>query len=136
MESETKTPHIDEIFPKMQTDIVLEGPPDEAGRRHRTVIDTKFTEILKPGYHRTATLKSGYIYQIYAYLMSQERDGDPSSLNSSGLLLHPAVGEDVDESAVIQGHRIHFATVDLAAESTAIRKRLINLADDTATSLL
>lgn len=133
IETPTKNPRIAAIMPAMKTDIVLESPlAVEHGRRHRVVIDTKFTEILKPGHHRSLTLKSGHIYQMYAYLRSQESDHDPSSLDSSGLLLHPSVGDDVDESAVIQGHTIRFATVDLAADSTAIRARLIDLAEDIA----
>lgn len=135
IEEQTKTSRIDDIMPQMQTDIILESPlADVHGHRHRTVIDTKFTNILKPGLFRSQGLKSGYIYQMYAYLRSQESDGDPSSLNASGLLLHPSVGEDVDESAVIQGHRIRFATVDLAADSIAIRARLIALADEVTAS--
>ena len=132
--TDTKTSMIDEIMPRMKTDIVLERPPDEHGRRNRIVIDTKFTSILKPGNHRELTLSSGHIYQVYAYLRSQESDRDPGSLDSSGLLLHPCVGDDVDEYAVIQGHRIHFATVDLAADSTAIRARLIDLANRVSAS--
>ena len=132
---ETQTSGIDAILPGMQTDIILESPPaDEHDHRHRTVIDTKFTSILKPGHHRPQTLDSGYIYQMYAYLRSQENDSDPRSLDSSGLLLHPSVGKNVDESAVIQGHKIRFATVDLAADSGAIRARLISLADEVAAS--
>ena len=135
IETPTKTPRIDAIMPAMKTDIVLESPRAvEHGRRHSVVIDTKFTEILKPGHHRPLTLESGHIYQMYAYLRSQESDDDPSSFDSSGLLLHPSVNEDVDESAVIQGHTIRFATVDLAADSTAIRARLIDLANDIVTS--
>ena len=131
---ETKTSRIDAIMPHMQTDILLECPPDEHGRGNRVVIDTKFTGILKSGYFRSLTLDSGHIFQMYAYLRSQESDSDPRSLDSSGLLLHPSVGEDIDESAVIQGHRIHFATVDLTADSTAIRARLIALANEVAAS--
>lgn len=132
---ETQTSGIDAIMPGMQTDIVLESPPaHEHDHRHRTVVDTKFTSILKPGRFRAQGLKSGYIFQMYAYLRSQENDSDPRSLDSSGLLLHPSVGENVDESAVIQGHRMRFATVDLAADSTAIRARLIALADEVAAS--
>ena len=127
---EMQTSGIDTIMPTMQTDIVLESPPsDDHDHRHRLVIDTKFTSILKPGRFGELALKSGYIFQMYSYLRSQESDSDPGSLDSSGLLLHPSVGEDVDESAVIQGHRIRFATVDLAAESTTIRARLIALTD-------
>ncbi len=135
IEERTRTPGIDKVMPQMQTDIVLESPrTDEHGRRHRIVIDTKFTSILKPSHHRPLTLDSGHIFQMYAYLRSQELDSDPRSLDSSGLLLHPSVGEEVDESAVIQGHRIRFATVDLAADSTAIRARLTTLADEIAAS--
>ena len=135
IEEQTKTSGIDAIMPGMKTDIVMESPQrDEHGDRHRIVIDTKFTSILKPGPFGSQGLKSGHIYQMYAYLRSQESDSDPRSLDSSGLLLHPSVGEDVDESAVIQGHRIRFATVDLAADSTAVRARLIALADDVAAS--
>ena len=135
IEEQAKTSRIDDIMPQMQTDIILESPPaDEHDHRHRIVIDTKFTSILKPGHRRARSLKSGHIYQMYAYLRSQESDSDPGSLHSSGLLLHPSVGEDIDESAVIQGHTMRFATVDLAADSTAIRARLIALADDIAAS--
>ena len=135
IEARTKTSRIDDIMPQMQTDIILESPPaDVHGHRHRMVIDTKFSNILKSGHHRSQTLDSGHIYQMYAYLRSQESDSDLRSLDSSGLLLHPSVGEDVDESAVIQGHRIRFATVDLAADSTAIRARLIALADEATAS--
>jgi len=130
-----KTDRIDEIMPQMQTDIVLTSPPDQQqGRRHRTVIDTKFTSILKPGHYREQSLDSGHIYQIYAYLRSQENASDPESLDSSGMLLYPSISQQVDESVVIQGHEIRFATVDLTAASTAIRERLIALAKENAKS--
>ena len=115
----------------MQTDIVLEHPhsaEDPAAGRRRIVIDTKFTSILKSGHHRDRTLDSGYIYQMYAYLRSQECDTNPRSRNSTGILLHPSVGVDFDEAAIIQGHEIRFATVDLAADSRTIRRQLLGIA--------
>ena len=118
------------ILPSMQTDIVLERPAAQGqDNRSRTVIDTKFTHILSKGQYGDPRIRSGYLYQIYAYLMSQECDSDPLSLNASGLLLHPSVDGDIDEAATIQGHLIRFATVDLAANSQAIRSRLLELAD-------
>ena len=127
---ESPTSGISLILPRMETDIVLESPvlADEPARS-RLVIDTKFTGIVGTGQYGNPTLRSGYIYQIYAYLRSQERQADPPSLTASGLLLHPSVGEEVDESATIQGHRIRFATVDLAADSQSIRSRLLVLAN-------
>ena len=119
------TPGIESILPAMKTDIVLEYPTD--GRR--IVIDTKFTSVLTSGQYRRETLRSVHIYQIYAYLRSQESDGDPLSANSSGLMLHPMVGEMVDEAVVIQGHTIRFATVDLASTASVIRRQLLAMAD-------
>lgn len=74
-------------------------------------------------------LKSGHIYQIYAYLRSQERPDDALSRTSTGVLLYPAIDACVDESATIQGHPIRFATVDLAADSPTIRRQLLRIVE-------
>ena len=116
------------LLPSMKTDIVLECPDREnptGGRR--IVIDTKFTSILTQGRYRDEAFRSGYIYQIYAYLRSQERDEDPASLDAAGMLLHPSVECDVEETAVIQGHEVRFVTVNLAASSREIRDRLLDI---------
>ena len=122
---EGRTPGVDRILPSMRTDIILE----HRARNIRTIIDTKFTSIVTGGWHREETLSSQYIYQIYAYLRSQERQTDPLSLQASGLLLHPAMGCLVDEAVDIQGHRIRFATVDLGASATEIRRQLLAVVD-------
>ena len=121
-----KSPGIDEVLPSMYTDVELERPATAPGPR-RIVIDTKFMSMLTSGHHRKQTLSSGHIYQMYAYLMSQERDDDPASLDSSGVLLHPSVGETFDEYALIQGHEMRFATVDLAADSREVRRQLLRI---------
>ena len=107
------------------TDILLDHP--QTGRR--VVIDTKFNAVVTQGWYREATLRSGYVYQIYAYLRSQEENDDPFAANASGLLLHPSIGDMVDESVVIQGHEIRFATVDLAASARDIRAQLLRVLD-------
>jgi 5-methylcytosine-specific restriction enzyme subunit McrC len=103
----------------MVTDIVLD-PPD-GGRR--VVIDTKFSSILTKGRFDNAGLKSGYLYQMYAYVRSQE-GRDPLWDGAEGLFLHPAVGGSLYERAVIQQHPITFATVDLSGPAAAIRNEL------------
>lgn len=120
-----KTAGIDRILPSMRTDIVLEN--NAMGQR--IVIDTKFTTLVTQGWYREETIRSGYVYQIYAYLRSQEGTGDTLAEHAAGLLLHPAVGEMVDEMVVIQGHAIRFATVDLSASACDIREQLISLVD-------
>jgi 5-methylcytosine-specific restriction enzyme subunit McrC len=120
-----KTDMIDSILPSMKTDIILENK----NKNQRTVIDTKFTKILTKGWYRDKTLRSGYIYQMYAYLRSQEREFEDVANNANGMLLHPSIGNMIDETVVIQDHAIRFATVDLAAEASEIRKQLLSFAN-------
>lgn len=112
---------ISDILPDMQTDIVLKNKENRA----KIIIDTKFTEILAMNNYGKTRLKSNHIFQLYAYLRSQEVD--ELSTTTSGILLYPSVGVNVDESVTIQGHRIRFATVDLAADNADIRKTLLEL---------
>lgn len=106
------------VLPHMQLDIVLEHPDPDGDGPRRIVIDTKFTSVTKAGHYRAATLSSGYVYQIYAYLMSQAAaEGENPS---EGLMLHPVTDGHFDEEVVIQGRRIRFATVDLTASGRTI----------------
>jgi 5-methylcytosine-specific restriction enzyme subunit McrC len=114
------TPGIPAILPGMTSDIILEHPAQ--GRR--IIIDTKFTSIFSASQHREAVLKSGYIYQLYAYLRSQERGEDHLSSVAAGVLLHPTVQGEVDETVRVQGHDMRFATVDLTAPTAEIVARL------------
>jgi 5-methylcytosine-specific restriction enzyme subunit McrC len=120
------TSGIAQVFPSMRTDIVI----DRRDRPQRLVIDTKFTGVFSRGWYREHSLRAGYVYQLYAYLRSQEGLEDPAAPwadTASGLLLHPAIEADVDESVEIQGHRLRFATVDLTASHADLRTRLLEL---------
>ncbi len=68
------------ILPSMKTDMVLDAPN---GRR--IVIDTKFTSIVTKNWYREESLRSGYLYQMYAYLRSQEDLGIASRSKLDGL---------------------------------------------------
>jgi 5-methylcytosine-specific restriction enzyme subunit McrC len=117
------TPGAKALFPGMVSDIILENK--ELSRR--IILDTKFASILTCSQHREAVLKSGYIYQLYTYLRSQERVEDPLSFGASGLFLHPTVDGDLDETVKIQGHEIRFGTVDLSRPTAVILNRLRSL---------
>ncbi len=112
------SPGIKDLLPNMRTDISLVAPD---GRR--IVIDTKFTSIVTKGWYREESLKSGHLYQLYAYLRSQEQPDDVDSPRNSttGILLHPAIGRHVDEAVTIQRHEIRFVTVDLSEPPEVIR---------------
>ncbi len=119
----SKTPGIDAILPGMQTDIIIDHKPSD----ERLIIDTKFNSIITKGWHRDEVLRNGYIYQMYAYLRSQELSDNPKTLTTSGMLLHPSIDREFDESVTIQGHPIRFCTVNLGYEATKIRERLLSL---------
>jgi 5-methylcytosine-specific restriction enzyme subunit McrC len=121
------TSGIAQVFPSMRTDIVI----DRRDRPERLVIDTKFTGVFARGWYRDQTLRAGYVYQLYAYLRSQEGQDNsaaPWADSAAGLLLHPAIDTEVDESVNIQGHRLRFATVDLTASHADLRARLLDIA--------
>jgi 5-methylcytosine-specific restriction enzyme subunit McrC len=126
---EWSTPRIDRILPKMRTDIVL----DHRLSGRKILIDTKFTSILTSSQYRDEILRSGYLYQIYAYLRSQVGRGDISADRAEGVLLHPSVGENVSETVFIQGHCIRFMTIDLTATPSAIRAELLGVASPAPT---
>ena len=112
---------IGRYMPSMVCDIVLTNERE----RRRIVIDTKFTDIHSHRFENTDKFKSGHIYQMYAYLRSQEgRMDDPHPFTSEGILLYPTLYQEVDETAVIQGHQIRFATVSLKQSSKDFVERL------------
>ena len=120
-----------DLMPQMITDITLERrPAGNTANGHRVVIDTKFMAPVTSGQQGKETFRSGNIYQMYAYLRSQEDAGDPLWRTATGVLLYPSLGVDYDEEATIQGHRIRFATVDLAADTQAIRRQLLRISDE------
>lgn len=113
---DAKSDGISAILPGMKTDIVIEN----ASLSSRTVIDTKFTSILGRNAYQKEVLKSGYLYQMYAYLRSQENPQSGISLNADGLFIHPTIDCDLDETVQIQGHKIRFVTIDLALPTADI----------------
>lgn len=126
-----KTEGLPSILPGMQTDIEL----SHIKTSRRVVIDTKFTRILTASNYRGEILRSGYLYQMYAYLRTQESMEHPSSLTSEGILLHPQVGGSVDETMILQGHPISFRTIDLTASSTEFVEQLHRAATNQAHAL-
>lgn len=99
---ENQTDQIDAIFPSMEIDIRITS---KASQRY-LIVDTKFNSILKKGWYRKDTLRSGYIYQIYSYLRSQEVREDAVSCTSIGMLLHPSVDLELTEMVEIQDHPV------------------------------
>ena len=121
---QASTPGLAAILPRMETDIELFHK--HTGRK--IVIDTKFTSLLKPAQFRDS-IRSRYLYQIYAYLRSQVEEPQVTQL-AEGVLLHPTTERPIDESAFIQGHVLRFTTVDLAGPPSALRAGLLRIVDE------
>ena len=115
---------IESYLSSMETDIELES---QGAPKHRIVIDTKFTSILRRNQYDQERFKREYVFQMYTYVRSQEDAANPISLNSSAVLLHPTIDLDIDEAAHIQGHEFRFLTVDLAANTQTIREQLLRV---------
>jgi 5-methylcytosine-specific restriction enzyme subunit McrC len=133
----TKRPHLKwqvqnqatcNLLPRMETDVVLENQIS----KKRVIVEVKFTDLFSPGrWDSSNTIKSGYLYQLYAYLMSQHGVGDGMSESAEGVLLFVAANgrEAIDQSVEIQGHRLRFLSVDLSATPAEIRKRWDSIVD-------
>lgn len=121
----------DDLFPKMRTDITLTG----GGLGREVVIECKFTEALSaetPKHPRR--FHTNHLYQLYAYLRTQEVDGS-SDPRAAGILLYPATNSVplVDSHTAIQRHPFTVATVDLRQDPEQVRQRLLALVSQAAT---
>lgn len=117
------TSNFEKLLPGMKTDIELFN----ANKNVKVIIDTKFNAITAFGKYEQETFRSGYVYQMYSYIRSQEETESHLSEPVRGILLHPATGSSVYEEATIQGHKLVFATVDLMKDSMSIKQELLAL---------
>jgi 5-methylcytosine-specific restriction enzyme subunit McrC len=110
-------------MPSMWPDLVLQHKITD----RMVVLDTKFTaSSLIPGRWGKDVFDSSHLYQLYAYLRSQEHVSD-SHKCASGILLYPTVREDFSETIELQGHQIHLATIDLSQPWEDIENKLLDL---------
>jgi 5-methylcytosine-specific restriction enzyme subunit McrC len=110
-------------MPAMSADLVMQH--ESTGRM--AVLDTKFTaNSLIPTRWGNFVFDSSHLYQLYAYLRTQEHLSD-SHRCASGILLYPAVRNELLETVKLQGHQIHLATIDLSQSWGKIENDLLNI---------
>lgn len=108
-------------MPELKTDIIIEN----VATNRRIVVDTKFSKnIVTLSQFGKLIFNTNHLYQLYAYLRSQERFSDPMSISADGILLYPYSGLHIDETALVQGHRIRVVTVDLSRSSDKVVEQL------------
>jgi 5-methylcytosine-specific restriction enzyme subunit McrC len=112
-----------EHLPMMVPDLVLQEP--ESGRM--IVLDTKFTAgSLVENQWGKPVYDSSHLYQLYAYLRSQEHLSE-AHLMASGILLYPSAQHSFSETIHLQEHRIRIECVDLAAAWQDVEKQLLEI---------
>ncbi len=114
-----------ERLPLMIPDIVLQEKPAGSGRM--IVLDTKFTaHSLAENRWGKAVFDSSHLYQLYAYLKSQEHLSE-AHRTAVGILLYPAVRNKFSEKVRLQDQVIRLESVDLAATWQDIERQLMEL---------
>ena len=110
-------------LPSMVPDLVLQ----EKSKSQLIVLDTKFTaNSLTQNQWGKQIFDSSHLYQLYAYLKSQEHVSEPHR-NASGILLYPAIHERFSERIELQDHVMRVECIDLTAPWQEIERQLLEL---------
>ena len=114
-----------ERLPVMVPDLVLQEI--RTGSDRLIVLDTKFTaRSLVENQWGKPVFDSSHLYQLYAYLKSQEHLSE-AHRSATGILLYPAVGAKLSDWIELQDHVIRMESVDLAAPWQEIEEWLLHL---------
>ena len=114
-----------DLLPIMRPDLFLE----ERSTGRILVIDTKFTaqSIIQNQWGKQE-FDSSHLYQLYAYLKTQEHVSERHRL-AQGILLYPSVDKGMlSQKIQLQDMTIRVESVDLSAPWQQIEKRLLEIA--------
>lgn len=112
-----------QYLPAMVPDLIME----EASSGRIVMLDTKFTaRSLNENQWGKQLFDSSHLYQMYAYLKSQEHLSEMHQA-ASGILLYPAVRELLSERVELQSHMLRIECVDLFAPWQDIEQHLLDL---------
>ena len=112
-----------ERLPLMIPDLVLQ----EQASHRMMIIDTKFTaHSLVENQWVKPIFDSSHLYQLYAYLKSQEHLSE-AHRNAVGILLYPAIQGKLSERIELRDHMMRIESVDLAAPWQEVERQLIEV---------
>jgi 5-methylcytosine-specific restriction enzyme subunit McrC len=110
-------------LPTMIPDLVLR----ERSTGRMVVLDTKFTAgSLVNNHWSKPVYDSSHLYQMYAYLRSQEHVSE-AYRQATGILLYPSARYHFSEAIQLQEHVIRMECVDLAATWQEVERQLMEL---------
>jgi len=112
-----------ERLPLMIPDLVLK----EQSSARMIVLDTKFTaHSLVENRWGKPIYDSSHLYQLYAYLKSQENVSE-AHRTAEGILLYPALQQTPADRIKLQDHDIRIETLHLAAPWQEVERQLLEL---------
>lgn len=112
-----------ERLPAMVPDLVLH----ETSSNRMMIIDTKFTvHSLVENQWGKPVFDSSHLYQVYAYLKSQEHLSE-AHRNAVGILLYPAIAARLSERIELRDHVMQIESVDLAAPWQEVERQLLEM---------
>ena len=115
-------------LPMMVPDLVLQ----EESSDQIIILDTKFTaHSLIENQWGKPIFDSSHLYQLYAYLKSQEKISE-AHRDAMGMLLYPAVQSRLSEKIELQDHVIRIESIDLTAPWQEIERQLLELVTPTS----
>jgi 5-methylcytosine-specific restriction enzyme subunit McrC len=109
-----------EMLPGMRTDVFLTSPA------RRIVIDTKYYRAPLQSSFGRDTVRSGHLYQLYAYLRNLNLC-EPGPAPIEGVLLYPLVDQRLSLDYSIQGHHIRVRMIDLAADWQELSRAALDI---------
>jgi 5-methylcytosine-specific restriction enzyme subunit McrC len=112
-----------EHLPSMVPDLILQ----EKRPGRIIILDTKFTasSLLENQWNKPV-YDSSHLYQLYAYLRSQE-EVSAGYQTATGILLYPVVNGQLSETVQLQDHVIRIESVNLAAHWEEIERQLLEI---------
>jgi 5-methylcytosine-specific restriction enzyme subunit McrC len=115
-------------LPSMRPDLFLH----ETSSARMIILDTKFTaQSLKENPWGGKGFDSTHLYQLYAYLKTQEHLSEAHA-HAAGILLYPAVNDvHLSERIELQGHTLRIESVDLTQPWQRIEQYLLNMVSAT-----
>lgn len=113
-----------QYLPTMRPDLVLE----EKETKRIIVLDTKYTRQTSKNQYGSDKFHSSHLYQMYAYLKTQEEVSEQHRI-ASGILLYPASRSiKLNETIKLNNHTINISCVDLAEPWQEIENKLLEIA--------
>lgn len=108
------------MLPNMRTDVTLRRPGLVF------IIDAKYYREALQEYRGRVTVRSGHLYQLFAYMANSARKAG-HGVEVEGLLLYPLTTRRLEVDFRVHGHRVRVYTLNLNQDWAQIHADLLSL---------